>query len=284
MTVFQTRNWLLFSAALIAASIASSVSASVHTTYDVLQNFSADGFSASWLYGATGTPNGSADNGALLSGPTTSRISGTLVGDLTGNVLSNVSGSVSGRLKELAGYLNSTLGTNFSTYTPFQLLLGGTSNGGYGAFKFETNGAGTGEFTGGYLDFSLLVGGSTASVLDGTFFFKPQAESGSDALSPNRGTSYNFSLWGWDWMHDGAPVDGATAPDWNSFLSSLGYTGDPVYRTPPDGSAALLAPLGVAMYLVDPPASTPEPTAIVIWGLLAMVATTFSRRQRATHE
>ena len=53
------------------------------------------------------------------------------------------------------------------------------------------------------MDFSLMVGGSTTSVLDGTFFFKPQAESGSDALSPNRGTSYNFSLWGWDWMHDG---------------------------------------------------------------------------------
>ena len=137
MTRFRMRTSLLTTAVVIAASIVSSASASVHTTYDVLENFTADGFSASWLYGATGTPNGSADNGALLSGPISSRISGTVEGDLSGNVLSNVSGSVSGRLKQLACYLNSTLGTSFSTYTPFELLLGGMSDGGQGASSLK---------------------------------------------------------------------------------------------------------------------------------------------------
>ncbi len=288
MTFFQTRIWFFLSAALSVTCIPTYVRASVHTNYDILQNFSAEGFSASWLYGADSALSGSAGNGALLAGETSSRISGALEGDLSGNKLLNPTGSVSGSLKQLASYLNTALGTNFSTCTPFQLLLGGMSDGGQGGFAFETNGAGTGEYTGGFLDFSLMVGGSSTSVLDGTFFFKPQAETGSGALSPNRGDSYAFSLWGWNWMHDGLPADGAAAPNWGDFLSSLGYTGPAaVDRTPPDGSAALIAPLGIAMYLVDPPSggmSNPEPTAFLIWGLLAAVTITFSRRHRAIGE
>jgi hypothetical protein len=247
-----------------------------HVTYDVLPEFAADAFSASWLHGATGgPPHGSPENGALLNGPTTSRISGNLEGDLLGNILTNATGSISGSLKQLASYLNNTYGTSYTTSTPFELKLGGSANGGAGALAFETNGSGTGQFTGGFLDFSLFVGGSVTSLLDGTFFFKPQAESGSAALSPNRGTSAEFTLWGWNWMHDGAPVDGGAEPGWESFLSSLGYSGPMIERTPLDGPA-LESPLGVALYVADadPPSlgANPEPTAALVWGLLVVCA------------
>ena len=193
-------------------------------------------------------------------------------------MLANASGSVSGKLKQLASYLNGVFGTNFTTWTPFELKLGGSANGGNGALAFETNGTGSGEFTGGYLDFSLWVADSATSLLDGTFFIKPQAESGSDVLSPNRGTSSEFTLWGWNWMHDGLPVDMAAEPSWGEFLSGLGYAGDPVNRTLPGGVSGFTAPLGIALYIVDPdpPAPeamhNPEPATVVIWGLLAVVA------------
>ena len=79
-------------------------------------------------------------------------------------MLSHVSGSVTGKLKQLAAYLNAAFDTSFSTYDQFELRLGGLADGGSGALAFETNGAGTGEFTGGYLDFSLFVAGNTESL------------------------------------------------------------------------------------------------------------------------
>lgn len=257
----------------VALAATSAALASIQVTYDIVPTFATDGFSASWLHGATGgPPRGSPENGALLNGPTSSRITGTLAGDLSGNILSNASGSVSGKLKHFSNHLNDTLGTNYTTYTPFELKLGGAANGGAGALAFETDGAGTGQFTGGYLDFSLFVGGSATSLLDGTFFFKPQAESGSATLSPNRGTSSDFTLWGWNWMHDGAPVDGGDEPVWSSFLSGLGYTGDTVMRSQLD------SPLGIAMYVVDADApapeglQSPEPATFVVWGLIALAS------------
>jgi hypothetical protein len=259
----------LLAHALILAFQATA-SASVHTYYEVQQQDSIDGFSASWLHAATSGLNGSPENGALLNGAISSRLAGSFEGDLSGNVLSNISGSVNGRLKQLASYLNGKFPTSLSTSDQFELRLGGLADGGKGALAFETNGAGTGEFTGGFMDFSLFVDGNAASLLDGTFFFKPQAESGSDKLSPNRGTSYTSSLWGFNWMHDGAPVDGGPTPDWTSFLSNLGYTGPTVLRTPAAGPA-LESPLGIALDFVDPPPSAPEPTGIIVWGLLAAI-------------
>jgi hypothetical protein len=256
---------------IVAVSRGSEALAAVHVTYDVVKQFSTDGFTASWLHSAESGLNGSPENGAQLNGATSSRIAGSLGGDLTGNVLSSVSGSVSGKLKQLAGYLNGAYGTSFGTYDPFELRFGSLAGGG-GALQFETNGAGSGEFTGGYLDFALYVAGAADSLVSGTFFFKPQAESGSAALSPNRGTSSEFTLFGNNWMHDGDPVDQGTEPDWAEFLENLGYAGEPVSRT-----SGIGIPLGINLYVVDPdpPAPqgehSPEPTGFVVWGLLSML-------------
>jgi hypothetical protein len=199
------RGILSLAFALAAATVALG---SVHVTYEVSPQFATDGFTASWLHGATGgPPHGSAENGALLNGPTSSRIAGSLEGNLLTNRLLNASGDISCCLKQLASYLNDRFGTSFTTSTAFDLKLGLLANGGDGALAFETDGAGSGQFTGGFLDFSLFVDGAASSLRDGTFFFKPQAESGSARLSPNRGTSSEFTLWGWNWMHDGAPID-----------------------------------------------------------------------------
>jgi hypothetical protein len=275
------RTWFTTTVPALALVLAfqAATSASVHTYYDVQQQDSIDGFSASWLHAATSGLNGSAENGALLNGAISSRLSGSFEGDLSGDILSNISGSVNGRLKQLASYLNGTLGTDFSTSDAFELRLGESANGGKGALAFETNGAGTGEFSGGFLDFSLYVAGSGASLLNGTFFFKPQAESGSEMLSPNRGTNFASTLWGFNWMHDGAPVSGGPTPDWTTFLSGLGYTGPTVLRTPESGPG-LEAPLGIALYVVDPPAPAPEPMGIVVWGLLAAMGFVVARPSR----
>jgi hypothetical protein len=286
MSISRTQIALALAGIALLFPIQPRAVASVHTYYDVQQQDSVDGFSASWLHAATSGLNGSPENGALLNGAISSRLSGSFEGDLSGNILSNISGSVSGKLKQLASYLNGTLGANFSTSDPFELRLGASASGGTGALAFETNGVGTGEFTGGFLDFSLYAAGGAASLVDGTFFFKPQAESGSDKLSPNRGNDFISTLWGFNWMHDGPPVDGGETADWSSFLNGLGYAGPTVLRTPSSG-AGLQAALGIALYIKDPPPpdgnrSAPEPTTFLIWGLLGLISVgTLRSRQRS---
>ena len=254
----STRNkWLLWAVALFVASGASNVFASIHTYYNVLPTFETDGFSASWLHAATSALNGSSENGALLNGDTSSRIAGSLEGDLSGNTLSNISGSVSGLLKQLAGDLNSAFGTSFSTSTTFELALGGSSNGGHG-WRWRSKPTGRGPENS-RADTWITVC-TWREVRRACLMVRSSSNHRPNrvaALSPNRGNSYNFSLWGWDWMHDGAPVDGSAAPDWTAFLSSLGYTGDTVYRTAPEGGTAATVPLGIAMYVVDPPLRRP---------------------------
>ena len=84
-----------------------------------------------------------------------------------------------------------------------------------GKLAFETNGAGSGQYTGGYVDYVLAVDTNPdvnvdtfTDVLAGTFFFKPQGENSSSMLSPNRGIISKFTLWGYNYMHDSYAYDG----------------------------------------------------------------------------
>ncbi len=226
----------------------------------------------------------------LRDGDLSSRIAGSLSGDLNGNVLNDISGSVAGELKQLSLYLNEQFSTSYGMSTPFVLQLGASAApGGSGALQFETDGAGSGQYTGGYMDFALFVDNEATSLLSGTLFFKPQAEMGSATLSPNRGTSDEFTLLGMNWMHDGDPVNGGVEPDWTSFLSGLGYDGPQVLRTPSGDAQGIAATLGVDLYVVRQGGpntlQNPEPAALVIWGLLAGapgVICIYRRRSSAT--
>lgn len=253
--------------------------------YKIADTFSTSGFSASWLHAATGALNkidGTEENGARRSGKLSSRISGSLEGDLNGTILSDISGNVTGMLKQLSGYLNTALGTSFGMNDTFDLKLGKQSrpgDAGMGAMQFETSGPG--EYTGGFLDFDLVVEG--VSALTGTFFFKPQAESGNAALSPNRGTSSEFTLWGANWMHDAGPVDGGAEADWGTFLTSLGYTGGDVLRTALDsgnngeGDATIIAAsLGIDLYV----SIVPEAASVMTWLMLSGLGCAYACRQR----
>jgi hypothetical protein len=261
---------------IVALGVAGTARAAIQN-YDIIDTFATSGFSASWLHSAENSRNGTLANGARMNGQTSSRISGTLTGDLVGNILSGASGSVSGTLKQLSVYLNSEFSTTFIMSTPFQLLLGGQASGGDGALEFET--AGAGKFTGGFLDFSLFVNGGLTSLVDGTFFFKPQAESGNAALSPNRGTSSEFTLWGANWMHDGDPMDGGAEPDWSTFLAGLNYGGpSEVLRELASGDPGIPATLGIDLYIKSNGTTgqggggdVPEPLSAVVWGILVCV-------------
>lgn len=280
--------WMTRLVALAIALIgwcASTASASVHVTYNVGHLASAGGddaiFSASWLHDATSSPNlssGTNANRAYRSGMTSDLMSGSLYGELNQheNALSDIGGTVSGNLKMLLG--------DAAFDSPSFVLRLGMEAGKTGKLKFETNGAGTGEYSGGYLDFALDVG-STLNVVTGTFFFKPQAETGSSVLSPNRGNSSAFTLWGYNWMHDSGPIDGSpNSVDWAKFLGKLGYTGDTVLRTDALGNTLEQA-LGVALYVSDPSppppyASNPEPTTLVVWAVLMSVGACYCGRKR----
>ena len=121
-------------------------------------------------------------------------------------------------------------------------------------------------------------------MLDGTFFFKPQAESGSHVLSPNRGTSYDSTLWGFNWMHDGTPVDGGVGAKLGEFLKRPGlYWSDrfanTCIRPRPE------QPAGPCVYIVDPPPpdglQNPEPATLMIWGLLVVLSAVVYCRRRS---
>jgi hypothetical protein len=128
------------------------------------------------------------------------------------------------------------------------------------------------------VDFALDIVGGAANVLTGTLFFKPQAETPSAVLTPNRGDSTEFTLWGLNWMHDGSPIGGGESIDWIDFLrESLGYSG----TVEVDRSTATL---GIALYAVDrnpdDGSLNPEPTAFVVWGLLSMIGAVSCNRKR----
>ena len=224
-------------------------------------------------YGAN--PISGPDNRAYRTGSISEQIGGKLTGDLSGNELTSISGKLSGNL----GMLLNSPSLNGKA---FDLLLGSSiidpNRSGTGALKFETNGPGTGEFTGGFIDYQLWVDGS--SILDGTFFFKPQAETGSHMLSPNRGDPEAFTLWGYNYMHSSAPFGASSGDfDWIDFLSSLGYVGTDLVGRNSAGN------LGIALFASDPEppiqnSSNPEPTTFLVWGGLAIIGFGISRRNR----
>jgi hypothetical protein len=262
-------KWLSTLIAALAAISASGALASVQVSYDILKEYPTSGMSASWVHSATlGGPDA---NDAYFNGLMSGRVAGSLTGLLDGDKLTDISGTVGGKLKQLSGYF---LPGTYSMGDVFNLKLGEAAGAGKsGKLQFVSNG--DGEFVGGWMDFSLEVSGSI--LKSGTLFFKPQAENSSPTLSPNRGDSAAFTLWGLNWTHESLPaVVDDTLPDYSKFLSDL------------DQSNSVNRPgefetLGIALYLSNSKAQyhgNPEPTTLVIWGMLAMVGAACSRRER----
>lgn len=100
-------------------------------TYQIVDTFSIDGFSAPWLHSGEGNLSGSTENGARRSGAISSRLSGILIGDLNGNQLTDISGSINGNLLQVSSYLNSSLGlaSMLGASTSFEIKLGSSASG-----------------------------------------------------------------------------------------------------------------------------------------------------------
>jgi hypothetical protein len=88
-------------------------------------------------------------------------------------------------------------------------------------------------------------------------------------------------------MHDSFASSGNTA-DWTTFFNSLSYSnnvtrpdivGDPESLDPPTNQT-----LGISLYVTSDFSGTtgqnPEPTALMIWAMLAMIAACISGRNR----
>jgi hypothetical protein len=278
-------SWVSALLVALVSWCASAVDASVHT-YNVGDLVDADDntkFTASWLHDASMGSSGASPNRAYRSGYLSERIQGSLSGDF--NEIDNT-------LKDIGGTLTGTLGMlpadAFVGDEAFELRLGRTVGGtSTGALKFNTSGTGVGDFTGGFIDYDLRV--NDTSVLAGTFFFKPQAETGSSALSPNRGDAQAFTLWGYNYMHSSGPVGsgpvgsgpvggGADTVDWLEFLQDLGYAGESLVNRGDSN-------LGIALFASDPEppihnSANPEPTTLIVWGGLAMIGLGYGRRIR----
>jgi hypothetical protein len=244
-------------------------------------------FSASLLHDASAAPTPSgpvpakSDNRAYLMGWTSGLMSGSLSGDYddSTNRLTSIGGIVTGNLRMLLG--DSVAVKN----KEFVLKLGQDAGAGKtGAIQFETDGVGQGQYSGGFIDFALALAGETSNLLTGTFFFKPQAETGSLMLSPNRGDASTFTLWGYNWMHDSPAFDSDTNSfSWSEFLDPLGYQG--TVTRPSIVDDADNHTLGVALYVSAPQsqltyAANPEPTTCLVWGVLSLIGFVASYRSR----
>ena len=240
--------------------LATAAPAAVQTSYDIVEVYSENGFSASWLHSGTAAVHGGEENGARMSGKLSSRVGGTLSGLFDGTTLNALSGEIQGTLKQLSTLtpIQTSFQTAFGGNLPdtsdaFVLRVGSTA-GGDGALTFETTGAGTSMFNGGFLDYRLLAADASSDpnnfqeIDAGTFFFKPQA------ADMNKGNAQAFSLWGNNWQHDFG-TDRATAL---SFLESLGYSGGLVDRSG-------VAPLGIDLYAVLSPQAVPELSSVLVW-------------------
>jgi hypothetical protein len=247
---------------------------SVYTVGQLPTIGNGDFFSASWLHDATGARNvasGSEENGAYRSGQVSGAVSGSLYGELLDGKLVGIGGVLHGNLSKLLKTVDAGLKNQNFTMKLGQEI--GESN--TGALRFNTDGVGAGSFTGGFIDYLLEVPGVPGFSLTGTFFFKPQAETGSSALSPNRGDGQGFTLWGYNWMHDSGPINPADPAGAWSFLDDLGYTGGVVNRAPFTGNLVDGHTLGIALFADG---ANPEPTTFLIWGGLSMLALAARRR------
>lgn len=241
-------------------------------------------FIASSLHDASSSPSagasvfGPSDNRAYRTGDTSSPLTGSFFGDVDQvlNQVTNIRGTLNGKTQMLLDDFDN--GTNFKD---FRLKIGEEAGAGKtGKLAFETAGAGQKQYTGGYIDYVLAVavnGVDFVDVLSGAFFFKPQAENSLSELSPNRGTISQFTLWGYNYMHDSFAFDGVSA-DWATFLNSLGYAAN-VTRPDIDDNPENQT-LGISLYVTSAEGHMPEPTALLIWGMLTMVGACISHRTR----
>jgi hypothetical protein len=244
-------------------------------------------FSASWLHDASAATSGPAppvgvpDNRAFRMGDPSSALVGSFYGnyDQTVKQVTNIRGTLSGSstnflLQDFNGDHN---------FQKFMLKLGQDAGAGKsGSLAFET--AGIGKYTGGYIDYVLTVDTNPnpevedfEDVLEGTFFFKPQGENSNLNLSPNRGTVFEFTLWGYNYMHGSPAYDGANA-SWTDLFTQLDYSNN--VTRPLIVGDALDQVLGISLYVTSSQGHMPEPTAFIVWGLLTMVSTSLSRRHR----
>lgn len=289
LRMLHQKRWMMRCLAIFAigSCCAAATHASVQFNVGQFQlNEAPVPFVASWLHDASSSPSvgasvyGPDDNRAYRTGDTSSPLVGSFSGDFDAsqNLVTNIRGSLSGKTQLLLDSFDSS--KNFQS---FKLKLGQEAGAGKnGTLVFETEGSPGGQYTGGFVDYVLAVatnGVDYVDVLAGTFFFKPQGENSSSLLSPNRGTVSQFTLWGYNYMHDSYAYDGGNV-DWTTFLASLGYSGN-VSR--PDivgdpSAAPTNQTLGISLYVTS--AHMPEPTALVVWSLLTMVGVCVSGRDR----
>lgn len=256
--------------------------ASVYTVGELPPLGGDDFFSASWLHDASGARNvtsGTPENGAYRSGKVSGSIAGNLHGTVVDGKLMGIGGILSGNLSHLLKGIDDGL-KNQSFTLKLGTTIGALST---GALKFNTDGTGPGGFTGGFIDYLLEVPGIPDFSLSGTFFFKPQAETGNSLLSPNRGSAEAFTLWGYNWMHDSGPINSNDpAASWDFLSAELGYDRASVNRVPFDAEHNTGHTLGIALFAGGQQAvenaAQPEPTALLIWGGLSMFAVAARRR------
>lgn len=290
--MFHRNRWLVpfFALVAIATCCATSGFGSVHLTVGKYElDESPVPFVASWLHDASASASagasvyGPGDNRAYRTGKTSSALSGSFEGDFdaSGNILSNIRGTLSGTTKLLLNSFNS--GNDFKN---FVLKLGQQAGSGKdGKLAFET--VGTREYTGGFIDYVLAVDVNDdnvfVDVLSGTFFFKPQAENSNSLLSPNRGTISAFMLWGYNYMHDSDAFGGGNA-SWTDLFALLGGYANDVTRPDivddPNGDQTLGISLYVTSDYTGNAGQNPEPTALIIWGMLAMIGACVCGRNR----
>jgi hypothetical protein len=292
-------RWLAWFFALVAIATLCDSRALASVQFNVGQfdlNESPVPFSASWLHDASSSPSasasspGSSDNRAYRMGDTSSPLVGSFFGDFSQslNQVTNIRGTLSGNSTHyLLHNFNSSMNSQ-----KFILKLGQDAGAGKGGkLAFETEGpVPGGQYTGGYIDYVLAVDSDPAvdvvnytDVLAGTFFFKPQGENSSSMLSPNRGTVSQFTLWGYNYLHDSYAYDGGNV-DWTAFFATLGgYSGNvkrPDIVGDPSAGLPLNQTLGISLYVTSDQGHMPEPTAFIVWGMLTMVAASLSGRNR----
>lgn len=229
------------------------------------------------------------NQGAKLGGTTAARIVSQVVKQQSAAMLLGTSSRLSGQIRQLASDVSSAYRRCFPTSVPVERSLGSLALSGRGALAVRFNATGCNKFTREELDIGRWVGDDASSLSSGPLSFNSQSGSGGDASSQNRSLASEIPPGCWNRLTAADSATGSQAAVTTPFMSDFGYLAGPVGLTSPDQGSKLETPPVFSASKSDSNLSAattsqnPEPTTLVVWGLLAILvaASDHSRGLRA---
>lgn len=244
-----------------------------------LGNLEGGGFSSSYLHSASAHTN---NNDASMSGQISQALGAgydRVKVNRNGNVLTILPSEIDVQVGGLMDAFSAT-----STTDSLKLKLTGGVLVLYPNDIYDPDAEYADGFIGGFINYEVTAGAVTSQA--GTFFFEPK-QIGADNVPVNKyigSGGATIGLWGNNWEYSDGDWRFLTESDHTYYDPAFTASGSGLPSTAPTTRDAVGVDLGIDLGLfetypdIEP---VPEPTALVVWSLLGLVALALGFHRRA---